>query len=790
MHSFLHFKDFIKSYFSGGVICALLMLMICGAVDADNKALTLSASSKFGTTSPANLTQNGVTWTATTNSGAIQTAYQSAYDGQQFGTSGTAWTGTFSTSSISGTITKIDIVANTGGSATLSTKVGTNAFLCNSKESVSVTKKTNSTGNTYTFEGTSTGDIVITVSSTSKAFYLKSITVTYTSSTPAFTLTKNSETINAGETYNLASIIKKADKYNGTITYATGDESIATVNENGVITGVGNGTTDITITAADGDFAKLTAKFSITVNKVDTRQDPAFAWSKTSYEPYFDTENKTFPTLSFAEGFDQTITYSSSEESVATINAAGKITVLTAGETTITASYEGNTEWKESSASYTLNIKKRVTDLSFGEQTSFSINLGETFTAPTATVAPKNGKEYDGTITYATSDANIADVNAETGAVEIKAAGTVTITATASATNAWTDGTANYTLTVVDPNAPKDLFYESFDKCNGTGGNDNQWSGISGTPNIIYDNNGWYAPKGYAAYQCGRFGTGSAAGNPTTPVIAFEAGKTYTLTLKCGSWADKTPQLNISIVDATATLSQSSISMTAGQWNEATITISDITGPAKINFTGDDRFFLDEIRVVEKKETEPEPDLTLTFTKSVYTTYVTPCDIEFPTDLSGYIVTEVNENNVITEEVLTAPKGTPVIVKAKDLGTYTLAKAEEVLDDVTANQLRASDGTIKGGNNIYAMAVKSQGVGFYRVKDTVTIPAGKAYLKWENAPISNAKEFIPIGGETTGITNIAGEENNGKKIYYNLNGMRVDNPQKGVYIVNGKKVIF
>lgn len=778
MHSFLHFKDFIKSYFSGGVICALLMLLVSGAVNAEEKQITLTSNSFGLTSSYSKKTASVDGFSFTVDQGYLSTKPDAKGAIQMNSTKGLGIL--YNTSPIKGLKSITINVAS--GDKTYTITTGTS-------EKPTTTAGTGTTTSTILVKNAGDQYFQLKVSGAS---YFTSIVITYETSVPTFTLTETSATIDAGATYDLASKIKKAEGYNGTISYATSDANIATVDKSGVITGVGNGTTDITITApVYGDFAKLIAKFSITVNKVDTRQDPAFAWSKTSYEPYFDTENKTFPTLSVAEGFDQTITYSSSEESVATINAAGEITVLTAGETTITASYEGNTEWKESSASYTLNIKKRVTDLSFGEQTSFSINLGETFTAPTATVAPKNGKEYDGTITYATSDANIADVNAETGAVEIKAAGTVTITATASATNAWTDGTANYTLTVVDPNAPKDLFYESFDKCDGTGGNDNQWSGSIASATLITDNVGWTYANGNGANKCGKFGNRNTAGSPTTPEIAFEAGKTYTLTFKCGEWGEtETPNITVSIDGATATLSQSSISMTAGQWNEATITISDITGPAKINFKGAKRFFLDEVRVVEQKATEPEPDLTLTFTRAVYTTYVAPCNIEYTDDLTLYIVTEVNEKNVITEEVLTAPKGTPVIVKAKDLGTYTLAKAEKVLDDVTANQLRASDGTIKGGNNIYALANKTKGVGFYRVKDTVTIPAGKAYLKWENAPISNAKEFIPIGGETTGITNIAGEENNGKKIYYNLNGMRVDNPQKGVYIVNGKKVIF
>ncbi|MBO5058903.1 MAG: Ig-like domain-containing protein [Prevotella sp.] len=784
MHSFLHFKDLIKSYFSGGVVCTLLLLLISGVVNAEDVTYTVASTSSVTETGKAP-TGSSATYSQTFNTKNQITGNNSA----------TLTLSGFKDCTITGI--KLSMHSNSGkGAGTFSAKIGTKTIA-----SIGSSTTFNQWYDNTSF-GTSWRDVnvtilekyviqdkenvVIEIKGTANSLYIQSYTISYTTTPPAFTLSEKSTTINAGETYDLSSKITKAAGYDGTISYNTGDEKVATVND-GVITGVGKGTTNITIKAsAKGDFAEHSETFAITVEEQDLRNDPAFSWSSASYEPYFDTENKIFPTLNKAEEFNEAITYSSINENVATINANGEITILSAGETTITASFTGNENWKESTASYTLNIKKHITELSFGTETTYNVNLGETFNSPKATAATKNNKEYDGTITYGSSDANIAEVNAETGDVEIKGAGTVTITATAAATEAWTEATASYTLKIVDPNAPTELFYESFDKCAGKGGNDNSWtSNTSG--NITYDNSGWNAPKGTPADKCAKFGNSSTAGNPTTPEIAFEQGKTYILTLKCGRYNQETPILTISIKNATATLTPSTIDMEAGKWNEATITITDITGPAKINFTGAGRFFLDEIRVVEKKETEP--DLTLTFTKSVYTTYVAPCDIELPADLSGYIVTNVTENSVITEEILTAPKGTPVIIKANALGTYNLTKANEVVDDVTSNKLQASDGTVKGGNNIYAMAVKSKGAGFYKVSESVTIPAGKAYLVWGDAT-ANSKEFIPIGGETTGITSITGEDGNDRKVYYNLNGIRVDNPQKGIYIVNGKKVIF
>ena len=85
--------------------------------------------------------------------------------------------------------------------------------------------------------------------------------------------------------------------------------------------------------------------------------------------------------------------------------------------------------------------------------------------------------------------------------------------------------------------------------------------------------------------------------------------------------------------------------------------------------------------------------------------------------------------------------------------------------------------------------------GIYR-KATATIPPNKykkhrAYLKLENVP-SGAKVIFHFDDDaTTGIEDITIDgENKGNDTFYNLNGQRVSNPQRGIYIHNGKKVII
>ena len=165
------------------LICLCMLTVGVGNVWGTTSTLTLSSSNKFGTSSGSTKksSDNVITWTATTTAGAIQNTYSGSdqYNGQQFGTGTTAWTGTFTTSSVASyKITSVAIVANTGGSATLNVSVGGDTYTTANQ---SVTKKSGgATPLTYTFSGTSTGNITITVSNTDKAFYLQSIAVTYT----------------------------------------------------------------------------------------------------------------------------------------------------------------------------------------------------------------------------------------------------------------------------------------------------------------------------------------------------------------------------------------------------------------------------------------------------------------------------------------------------------------------------------------------------------------------------------------------------------------------------------
>ena len=171
-----------------------------------------------------------------------------------------------------------------------------------------------------------------------------------------------------------------------------------------------------------------------------------------------------------------------------------------------------------------------------------------------------------------------------------------------------------------------------------------------------------------------------------------------------------------------------------------------------------------------------------------YATYVPKHDVIFPDGVEAYIGT-INKKYVSLTAVKSAPKDTPVILK--NTGRYTLIPVtEETLDDVTGNDLSASDKDVEATGSQYILA-KPEGeeVGFYPAITGTTIPAGKAYLvSNETDPLVKAFYFVGEGETAIGsIQNSNFEIQNGE--VYNLAGQKLSKMQKGVNIINGYKVL-
>ena len=145
------------------------------------------------------------------------------------------------------------------------------------------------------------------------------------------------------------------------------------------------------------------------------------------------------------------------------------------------------------------------------------------------------------------------------------------------------------------PQPSNHLFYESFDDCNGTGGNDGLWSGSIASSKFTPDNQGWTAnsDKSYGGNQCAKFGTGSVNGTATTPEFTVNGTATFTFRAAPFGTTDGTT-LTLSTNNPNVTISPTTFTMRANQWTDFTATLTG-TGNVKVTFTPAKRLFLDEV---------------------------------------------------------------------------------------------------------------------------------------------------------------------------------------------------
>ena len=186
---------------------------------------------------------------------------------------------------------------------------------------------------------------------------------------------------------------------------------------------------------------------------------------------------------------------------------------------------------------------------------------------------------------------------------------------------------------------------------------------------------------------------------------------------------------------------------------------------------------------------------TVTIPEVGYTAYVTEFDAEIPSTTidKAYKITEATTSGVILEPIETAKKGTAVILQGKEGYTSRINIYETgIAEKHTDNLFKAGGEMVGDGKTIYALGNKNGVVGFYLVKEGVTVPADKGYLVIDPSLQPNGvKEFIPFGGEATGLETIEEKSSDKENVIYNLAGQRVTQPTKsGIYIVNGKKVFI
>ena len=497
-----------------------------------------------------------------------------------------------------------------------------------------------------------------------------------------------------------------------------------------------------------------------------------------------------------------------------------------------TAKFNGDDTYEASTATYTVNYtekEKPATSLDFGFTTK-TVNIEEIFTA--AATLKSGETAITGAVTYSSSNPEVAYVDEATGEVMALTAGKAKITATFAGTSEYKSSTASYELTVVDPNAPLDnIVFDAATKGFDDMYYDNAYP--SGTKNAAFKTKDG---KTYAFSYSNCMRNNSKNYNPdviqmrnnkkgmgtfTSPVFD-EMPNGYKVNVYYGISEGNKPLTITSNEETSATsisnaygkddrengtgyctsiiLSNSSsftVKVGGSTCYVSKIEILPISAPITLEEDATDT----NTKIEKNNGKTQNVALTRTLVADKWNTFCVPFDTEIDgTALEGATVKTIGTvvGNVINlVDATKIEAGVPYLV---------MPNTENIVNPTFKNVTISVTTPIEKGNDEYKF------VGTYSPKTIFDKDFGKIWgvtadgkLAKINAkttmkglrayfvfPTNAAAAKLNFDDETTGINNI--ETNaavNGK--VYNLNGQYVGNSlnglKKGIYVVNGKKVI-
>lgn len=227
-------------------------------------------------------------------------------------------------------------------------------------------------------------------------------------------LNESSVTLPIGGTVQLTATVTPEDAEDKDVTWSSSDESIATVSNEGLVTSISEGKAVITVKTADGGY---TAKCNV---EVKVYHPESVKLNKSSIDIPLGGKTQLTATIAPDNAENKNVTWSSSDESVATVSNDGLVTSIKEGTTIITV----KTEDGGRTAECTVNVKIFHAENVTLDKTSVSLMEGGT-TQLTATVTPEEAENKN--VTWSSSDESIATVSND-GVVTGVGKGTATIT--------------------------------------------------------------------------------------------------------------------------------------------------------------------------------------------------------------------------------------------------------------------------------------------------------------------------------------------------------------------------
>ena len=174
-----------------------------------------------------------------------------------------------------------------------------------------------------------------------------------------------------------------------------------------------------------------------------------------------------------------------------------------------------------------------------------------------------------------------------------------------------------------------------------------------------------------------------------------------------------------------------------------------------------------------------------------WATLFTPYALDFSgvEGLTAYTAS-VSENSVTLTEVSDVPANTGVVLKG-DANTYNIplaASSNTAQGDLKGSPTWATVYNAESGYTYYILTKDGENDAEFNPVNSGEIAAGKAYLRIANSTPS--RSLTIVFNDATGISSMQHDECTLQNEVYNLNGQRIVQPRKGLYIVNGKKTVI
>lgn len=540
----------------------------------------------------------------------------------------------------------------------------------------------------------------------------------------------------------------------GVVSYESSNTDVATVAQKSAgvytITAQSAGTATITIkSATSANYAPASATVAVTVT--DTRSEAEISFDETAVAK---TWGDAFAGQTLTNPHSLDVAYSSTDETVATVSSTGAVEILKAGSTTIKATFAGNATYKAAIASYTLTVAKAEPNLSFS-QTNFQVPLNDN-----SFVAPTLNNPNNLTVGYSSNNESVALVDENTGEIvlETSAVGSATITAYFAGNDKFKGGHAEYTIDVYDPNVK--------------GSRNNPYS----VADIIALN-----PT-----------STSAAAATDVYVKGYIAGCVNSSTGALITTSSSFVNSNLALVDDPDNTDEHiSVQLVSGsnRTNYNVVNHPELIGTIQILIKADVFKYcgvpglknLDEVSVVSER---------VKVTSIGLATFASNNKLDFTNveNLEAYIAKE-NGDKVELTKVNKVAAGTGVLLRAKnDATTFEVPVTTDDADDATGNLFVRGTGaavaTTDGSYTNYILSTKSGVVGFYHANNNI-VAVNRAYL---HTSVSAARIDLSFD-ELTGINEMKNQKEAVEGIF-DLQGRKVAQPAKGLYIVNGKKVVI